>query len=233
VPAVGADLGIAHDGDADRAVFVDASGRYVAGEETLTLLAHDAVERAHGGVVVTPVSAPQSVEDSVRPLGGTVVYTRIGSPTVTREMKERSAIFGGEENGGLVFPAHQLARDGAMTAAAVLDLIARKGTSLADVLKDLPRYTFVKEKVGCPVELREQVLARITEALSKDSERLVTLDGVKAYREGGWVLVRPSGTEPLFRVFAESKDPGRARALAETGLALVRKALSDLGSPSG
>ena len=229
VPAIGADLGIAHDGDADRAVFVDAAGRFVAGEETLTLLARDAVERNPGGVVVTPVSAPQSVEDSVRPLGGTVVYTRIGSPTVTREMQQRSAVFGGEENGGLVFPAHQLARDGAMTAAAVLDLLARKGTSLADVLKDLPRYTLVKEKVGCPVELREKVLARITETLSTDSERVVTLDGVKAYREGGWVLLRPSGTEPLFRVFAESKDPARARALAESGLGLVRKAITDLG----
>jgi phosphomannomutase / phosphoglucomutase len=225
VPTVGADLGIAHDGDADRAVFVDASGRYVAGEETLTLLARDAVERHPGGVIVTPVSAPQTVEDAVRPLGGSVVYTRIGSPTVTREMQQRSAVFGGEENGGLVFPAHQLARDGAMTAAAVLDLLARKGLTLADSLKGLPRYTLVKEKVGCPVELREKVLASITETLSKDSERVVTLDGVKAYREGGWVLLRPSGTEPLFRVFAESKDPARARALAEEGLALVRKAI--------
>jgi phosphomannomutase / phosphoglucomutase len=231
VPSVGADLGIAHDGDADRAVFVDASGRYVPGEETLTLLARDAVERAHGGIVVTPVSAPQSLEDSVRPLGGTVVYTRIGSPTVTREMQVRSALFGGEENGGLVFPAHQLARDGAMTAAAVLDLLARRNASLADVLRDLPRYSLVKEKVACPVELREKVVARLAETLSKDSERVVTLDGVKAYREGGWVLLRPSGTEPLFRVFAESKDPAQARALAERGLALVRQAIADVRGP--
>ncbi len=231
VPAVGADLGIAHDGDADRAVFVDARGRYVAGEETLTLLARDAVERAHGGVVVTPVSAPQSVEDAVRPLGGTVVYTRIGSPTVTREMQQRSAVFGGEENGGLVFPVHQLARDGAMTVAAVLDLLARRGASLEEVLRDLPRYTLLKEKVGCPVEYREKVVARLVEVLSKESERVVTLDGVKAYLDGGWVLLRPSGTEPLFRVFAESKDPARARALVERGLALVREAIADVGGP--
>jgi phosphomannomutase / phosphoglucomutase len=230
VPALGADLGVAHDGDADRAVFVDASGRYVPGEETLTLLARDAVERAHGGIVVTPVSASQSVEDSVVPLGGSVVYTKIGSPTVTREMQTRTAVFGGEENGGLVFPAHQLARDGAMTAAAVLDLLARRQVSLADALRDLPRYALVKEKVGCPVELREKVLAQVTRSLSRDSERVVTLDGVKAYREGGWVLLRPSGTEPLFRVFAESKDPDRARALAETGLGLVRRAIDEVGS---
>jgi len=232
VPALGADLGIAHDGDADRAVFVDATGRYVPGEQILTLLARDAVERNHGGLVVTPVSASQSVEDAVRPLGGEVIYTRIGSPPPTHEMLERRAVFGGEENGGVVFPKHQLARDGAMTAAAVLDLLARRRATLAEVLAELPRYTLVKEKVGCPVELREKVLAHVAVALAKDSDRVVTIDGVKAYREGGWVLLRPSGTEPLFRVFAESKDPMRARALADSGLASVRQALRDLDAKS-
>jgi phosphomannomutase/phosphoglucomutase len=229
VPAAGAELGVAHDGDADRAVFVDASGRYVPGEETLTLLARDAVERAPGSIVVIPVSAPQSVEDAIRPFGGTVVYTRIGSPTVTHEMQARGAVFGGEDNGGLIFPGLHFARDGAMTLAAVLDLLARRETDLASLLKEIPHYTMVKEKVGCPVELREQVVGRLIERFSQDSEKVVTLDGVKAYRPGGWILLRPSGTEPLFRVFAESKDPARARALADTGLAAVRQALDELG----
>ncbi|MGI0072029.1 MAG: phosphoglucosamine mutase [Thermoplasmata archaeon] len=228
VPAAGADLGIAHDGDADRAVFVDASGRFVPGEEILTLLARDAVERHHGGVVVTPVSASQSVEDAVRPLGGSVVYTRIGSPSVTHELEARKGVFGGEENGGLIHPEFQLARDGAMTAAAVLDLLARKGEGLAEVLVGLPRYTLVKEKAPCPVPLRGPVLARVTEALTAGSERVVTIDGIKVYRDGGWMLVRPSGTEPLFRIFAESKDPARARALADSGLSAVRTALAEL-----
>ncbi len=118
-----------------------------------------------------------------------------------------------------------------MTAAAVLDLLARRGVSLADALKDLPRYSLVKEKVACPVALRDPVMARIVTALSRDSERVVTLDGVKAYREGGWVLLRPSGTEPQFRVFAESKDPAKARALADAGLALVRETIAELGPP--
>jgi phosphomannomutase / phosphoglucomutase len=229
VPAVHADLGIAHDGDADRAVFVDASGRYVPGEESLTLLARDQVERHAGGVVVTPVSAPQSVEDAVRAVGGEVVYTRVGSPSVTHEMQARHAVFGGEENGGLIYPAFQYARDGAMTAALLLDVLARKGVPLADLLDGLPRYALVKEKAPCPVALREAVLARLTETLSEGSDRVVTIDGVKVYREGGWILLRPSGTEPLFRVFAESKDPARARALAQAGLAAVRDAVAAAG----
>jgi phosphomannomutase / phosphoglucomutase len=226
VPAVQADLGVAHDGDADRAVFVDAGGRFVAGEETLTLLARDAVERHPGGVVVTPVSAPQTVEDAVRAVGGQVVYTRVGSPSVTHEMQARHAVFGGEENGGLIFPAFQYARDGAMTAAGLLDLLARKGETLAEAIATIPRYAFVKEKAPCPVELRERVLTEITRSLAEGSEKVVTIDGVKVYRDGGWVLLRPSGTEPLFRVFAESKEPARARALADLGLAAVRNAVA-------
>jgi phosphomannomutase / phosphoglucomutase len=232
VPAAGADLGIAHDGDADRAIFVEAGGRYVPGEEMLTLLGKDAVERTPGGIVVTPVSASQSVEDAVTAAGGSVVYTRVGSPSVTHEMQARHAVFGGEENGGLIFPAFQYARDGAMTAAGVLDLLARKGTDLASALAGLPKYTFLKEKAPCPVPLRDAVLARISATLGAGSDRVVTIDGVKVYRDGGWVLLRPSGTEPLFRVFAESKDPARARALADAGLAAVKSAVGELGAPA-
>ncbi|MGA8275603.1 MAG: phosphoglucosamine mutase [Thermoplasmata archaeon] len=226
VPAVGADLGIAHDGDADRAVFVDASGRYVPGEETLALLARDAVERAGGGIVVSPVSASQSLEDAVRPHGGSVVYTRVGSPAVTHEMQSQQAVFGGEENGGLIFPKFQYARDGGMSAAGMLDFLVRKDSSLAEALKSVPRYALVREKVPCPVESRGPVMAHVEAILAEGADRVVTLDGIKAYRDGGWILLRPSGTEPLLRIFAESKDPARARALADEGLTAVRRALA-------
>jgi phosphomannomutase / phosphoglucomutase len=228
VPAVGADLGIVHDGDADRAVFVDATGRYVPGEETLTLLAEEAARRHPGGVIVTPVSTSQSLEDAVTAAGGSVAYTRIGSPVVTHELESRHGIFGGEENGGLIFPEFQLARDGAMSAAAVLDLLARRGSTLAAALVGLPKYTLLKAKEPVPVAVREAVTARVTERLRVGSDRVVTIDGVKAYRDGGWVLVRASGTEPLFRVSAESKDRARAQALANFGLEALRSAVAEV-----
>lgn len=229
VPAIGADLGIAHDGDADRAVFVDAAGQYLPGERMLTLLAREMVRRHSGGVVVTPVSASQSVEDAVRPLGGEVVYTRVGSPVVTREMRARNAVFGGEENGGLIFPAFQLARDGAMTAAALLDHLARTGLSLADAVRDVPAYTLVKEKVACPRELARTVIERLAAEYQAEGGRVVTLDGLKVFRDDGWVLLRPSGTEPLVRVFAEAKEPTRARALADDGIRRVRALIEAAG----
>jgi phosphomannomutase/phosphoglucomutase len=168
------------------------------------------------------------VEDVVRPLGGEVVYTRVGSPVVTREMLRRSAVFGGEENGGLIFPAFQLARDGAMTAAAVLELLAVQEVSLSEAVRDLPAYSLVKEKVTCPVELRAQVLEILAREVEAEGGHPITLDGLKVLRPGGWILLRPSGTEPLIRVFAEAKDPERARALADDGLRRVRSAIEQL-----
>jgi phosphomannomutase/phosphoglucomutase len=225
VPAFGADLGIAHDGDADRAVFVDGKGRYLPGERTLTLMARDAVRRHRGGVVVTPVTSSQSVEDVVRPIGGEVVYTKVGSPTVTREMKARQAIFGGEENGGLIYPELQLARDGAMSAAALLAVLAREEKSLEEAVSDLPAYILRKEKVVCPTSHLDRVFSELAPVFAEESDRVVTLDGIKSYRDGGWVLIRRSGTEPLIRVFAEARDAGTADKLTSHALGLVRAAI--------
>ncbi|MCI4358151.1 MAG: phosphoglucosamine mutase [Thermoplasmata archaeon] len=232
VPAVGADLGIAHDGDADRAIFVDSSGRYLPGEKILALLGRDRVRRQGGGVVVTPVSGTRALEDAIRPLGGEVVYTRVGSPSVTREMQRRSAVFGGEENGGLVFPEFQLARDGAMTAAAMLDYLARTSLSISEAVADLPEYTMVKLKVDCPTDRSSAVLKALADAYQTQRAELVLIDGIKALFSDGWVLLRPSGTEPLIRIFAEAKDPGRARALAEEGKRRVESALGEPPPPA-
>ena len=229
VPSVGADLGVAHDGDADRAVFVCADGTYVPGETMLAVLARDAVERSNGGTVVVPVSTSRCVEDAVAPHGGRVVYTRVGSPSIVRAMREHHAVFGGEDNGGLIVPDFQLARDGAMALAATLDLLTRRGSTLADLVRDVPRYHLLKETVACPVELRAQVLSRVAERLGKGGARIETLDGLKVYSARGWLLLRPSGTEPIFRVAAEAKDASDARALADEGLRTVREALAEAG----
>lgn len=212
VGALRADLGCLHDGDADRAVFVDEGARYVLGDHSLTLLAAEAVRRRKGGLVVTPVSSSMAVEDMVRAAGGRVLYTRVGSPSVAHAMKEHGAVFGGEENGGVIFPEHQLVRDGLRSVAAVLELLAREGEPLSSLLAQVPRYANVKLKVACPEERKADVLARFAKA---QRGRVDATDGVKVFLPEGWVLVRPSGTEPFVRVFAEAKDEAAARRLAE------------------
>ncbi len=217
-----ADLGVAHDGDADRAIFVDETGAFLYGDKSLALLARSELA-AHGGLVVTPVSTSSVLEDVVREAGGHLVRTRVGSPIVARTMLAQGAAFGGEENGGIIFPAHQFCRDGGMTLAKMLEVVAKADRPLSKLAASLPQYSLQKQAVEVPVDRREATLEALV-GLVKD-RKVETIDGVKIYEPDGWVLVRPSGTEPLFRVYAEAKTPERARALAAEGADLVRRAV--------
>jgi phosphomannomutase/phosphoglucomutase len=229
VRALGADFGVAHDGDADRAVFVDDKGTYISGEKILTLLARESIKAHGGGTVVTPVTSSDALAEVIAPFGGKVKYTRVGSPVVTRAMKEVGGVFGGEENGGVIFAEHQMARDGAMTLARVMELIATTGKSLSALLSELPPYHLVKEKVRCPVDLRAKVLEEVPSMLDTGKDMDVnTLDGVKVRLPNGWVLVRPSGTEPIYRIFAESKDKKVAEELAKTTAKKVEALVTEL-----
>src|SRR5207247_8555253 len=203
---------VAHDGDADRAIFVDDRGAFVYGDKSLALLARAAI-RVRGGTVVTPVSTSSLIDDVVKAAGGTVVRTRFGSPIVARTRFETGAAFGGEENGGVIFPDHQCCRDGAMALAKMLELLAKEREALSELLAALPAYHIKKANVAVPVEKREAVLkALVRLAKGRPGD---TTDGAKIRERDGSVLVRPSGTAPTFRVYAEGRTPARRDALAD------------------
>ena len=160
----------------------------------------------------------------MRAEGGRVEYTRVGAPLVARAIYGKGATFGGEENGGMIFPEHMFARDGGMTAAKVVELLARQDGPFSSLLAAIPRYYLEKSSVPCQRERRDAVLARLRE-LAADRKVDVT-DGVKVYGEGGWVLLRPSGTEAILRIYAEGKTPEQAEAMRALGESLVRDALA-------
>src|SRR5439155_883539 len=124
---------------------------------------------------------------------------------------------------GVSFPDHQFCRDGAMSAAKMLELLAHEGKRLSALVAALPQYHLKKANVSVPVERRDAVLASLVE-LTK-GRKVDTTDGVKIVEADGAVLVRPSGTEPIFRVYAEGRTPERADALAAEGVDLIKKAL--------
>lgn len=225
VRETGADLGIAHDGDADRCVFVDGRGGYVEGDLSLAVLAKWVVAARGGGEVVTPVATSSVVQAAVEKAGGTVVYTAVGSPTVARRMMAGGAVFGGEGNGGLIFPDFQYCRDGAMSAAMMLECVAKAGP-LADQIRSLPVYFTEKRKVACPDAVKEGVIRFVdtsTEGAVKDRT-----DGLKITSAMGWVLLRPSGTEPIFRIIAESRDEEDAKELADKYQTMVEGLIASL-----
>jgi phosphomannomutase/phosphoglucomutase len=206
------DLGIIHDGDADRTIFVDDKGSYMYGDRSLAIAAHYACVDNGGGLVVTTVGSSRCVEDAVTAAGGTVMYTRVGSPVVARAMMEHGAVFGGEENGGLIFPQMQYCRDGAMAAARIIEIIAEHG-AMSEIQYRIPAYSQFKTKTQCPNDRKEAVMKEL--AVSAEGDRVDMTDGVKIYFDDGWVLVRPSGTEPIVRIFSEASTDSKARAIAE------------------
>jgi len=146
----GAAFGVAHDGDADRAVFIDEKGQFVEENQEFALIA-DHICHQKNGVIVTPVSTSQMVEIVAKMNHCTVIYTPVGSIYVARTMrslieKGTPVIFGGEGNGGLIFPDHQFCRDGGMTAAMMVAILASHGQKLSILLEQLPKRHMIKPK---------------------------------------------------------------------------------------
>ncbi len=216
VPKVKADIGAAQDGDADRAIFIDENGTYIWGDKTLALGAKYATEKK-GGIAVTPVTTSSCFDDVVKNNNGEVIHTAVGSPIVARVMIDNNSVFGGEENGGLIFPEMQYCRDSAMSIAKILEIMAKKQKSLSELISTIPRYEVFKTKMPCPNDKKEMVMKTLAEKTKDDKDVLEVdeTDGVKLYFQDGWVLMRPSGTEPIFRVYSESKDKKTAEGLAK------------------
>jgi len=220
----GASFGVAHDGDADRSVFVDEKGNYVTGDKSFAVLAGYLVSKNPGSSVVSTVATSDCVGDMVVKNGGKIVLTRVGSPVVARKMKEIGAVFGGEENGGLIYAKHQYCRDAAMTTALMAELIAERG-SLAKLVQEVPTYHQAKLKIGCPNDRKKEVMEALVETARH--KKIDLTDGVKIFEDKDWVIVRASGTEPIFRIFSQSKSEDRAEALAKDYLWKLQQIIGD------
>lgn len=219
----GADIGIVHDGDADRVVFISDGGKYVDGNSSLALLSKYEIQKNGGkGKIVAPVATSFTVRDAAIQSGGEFVFTAVGSPIVARRMIADNGIFGGEENGGLIFARHQFCRDGAMGAAAMLENIALNG-KLSTQIANLPRYYTIKETVMCTEESKPKIIAALPKMIDGNID---TTDGFKILFDDGWVLIRASGTEPKFRVYSESSSEDNARERM-TKYFMIVKSLSE------
>ena len=223
VKSTNADLGIAHDGDADRTICIDEKGDFVFGDKTFALVEKDMLIENGGGIIVTTVATSAAIYDIAEKYGGEVIATRVGDLLVARELKNRNGLFGGEENGGLIFPDFVYGRDAALSTAKIVEIMAKANKPLSELIEELPKYCSSKLKVECPDELKTNVMERIVEATC-DYE-VDTKDGVKILTDEGWVIIRPSGTEPIFRCFAEAENEEDAKKMAEWGISLVKENL--------
>lgn len=201
------DIGVAYDGDGDRSIFCDEQGIVHWGDKTGTLLAKYLISDKHPKAkIVCPVNTTHILTKIAEDNGSEIIHTKVGSVEVSREMVKQNAIIGMEENGGFMYGVLNQVRDGALTTALVLDLLASEGKTLSELLSSLPKVYQYKSKFRCA---EMGLIQKVMDTLKNHGSpmKIETLDGVKIwFDEESWLMLRPSGTEPLIRIYGESTD---------------------------
>ncbi|MEA4957009.1 Phosphoglucosamine mutase [bioreactor metagenome] len=231
VKNLGADLGIAHDGDADRTICIDEKGNFVLGDKSFSLVEkrmlkeknEEGLHKKANNIIVTTVATSTAIYDIADENNGEVIATAVGDLLVARKLMEENGLFGGEENGGLIFPDFVYGRDAALSAAKILEIIATENKKLSELVEELPVYYSEKMKCQCDDDKKQKIMNNIAEEVSKLGYDLDTTDGVKIFKKDGWVIIRPSGTEPIFRCFSESNSQKNATEMANWGISLIEK----------
>ncbi|WP_456368077.1 phosphoglucosamine mutase [Thermococcus sp.] len=226
VKAMKADVGIAHDGDADRIGVIDDEGNFVEYEVMLSLIAGYMLRKFGKGKIITTVDAGFALDDYIRPLGGEVIRTRVGDVAVADELVRHGGVFGGEPSGTWIIPQWNFTPDGIFAGALVLEMIDRLGP-ISELAKDVPRYVTLRAKIPCPNEKKAKAMEIIAKEALKtfDYKRIIDIDGIRIENDDWWILFRPSGTEPIMRITLEAHTEEKAKELMEKAERLVRDAV--------
>ncbi len=205
VVEVGADLGLAFDGDSDRCGFIDNHGHHIAADRLLALLARDLLKRRPGAKIVFDVKASQALPDEIKKYGGEPVMWKTGHSLMKRKMHEIGSPLGGEVSGHLFVGEDYYGFDDApLIALKTLEIISRSGKTVAELFDEIPKLAATPEIIlSAPDNIKFQIIDDMTEALAKEF-KVVTLDGVRAEFQNGWGLVRASNTQPAITLRFEA-----------------------------
>jgi phosphoglucosamine mutase len=220
VVAIGADLGIAHDGDADRMITVDEKGNISPFDSLLAL-----ISKQFDGDIVTTVDAGLCMDESVK---GKVLRTAVGDVNVAEVIIEENAAFGGEPSGTWLHPDFCMCPDGILSGLRMAEIVSRDG-KLSDLLAEIPSYPNIREKITCSKEAKVKVMENMENLLKDAFDDIVevnSLDGVRlTFADDSWVLVRPSGTEDYIRITLESHDADRAEEIRDICVKIINENL--------
>jgi phosphoglucosamine mutase len=211
-----ADVGIAHDGDADRVLAVDDKGRVLAGDTLLALVADYYLATRGGKIIATTVSSSSVVDHVAKRHGARVERCRVGDVFVSNLVKTHHALLGAEPSGPFIFPEVHLCPDGPLAACKILELLDWAKRPLSALVDELPLTHLFRASTACANERKDAVMKEIGSRLEMggDVESVSQMDGVRiSFSDSSWVLVRPSGTEPVIRITVEAFSAQRAKAL--------------------
>jgi len=218
-----ANFGIAFDGDGDRSIFCDNLGNILTGDRSALVLIQHILNKNPDSLVVTCLNSGSNTEVLTEKYNSKVIRTKVGSVEVSRKMLSTNALIGFEENGGFMFGKHNQVRDGCMSLALMLDLLATTNNSLSDKISKLPPSFTTKDKIQCSSQDAEKIIL----SLNHEFPQSDTSDGIKIIIDSkNWVMIRPSGTEPIIRIYAESESQEKLEALMIEFLQKVKSFIS-------
>lgn len=224
VKITGADIGIAHDGDADRMMAIDDTGKMAPFDKLLAL-----ISKKMGGTIITTVDAALCMDECMNEVGGSVIRTKVGDVHVAQEIVKNNATFGGEPSGTWLHPDFCMCPDGLLSALKVVELVSQ-GRALSDLLSEIPEYPTIREKITCPNESKKSIMESVECALEdcyNDVDHVNNIDGIRiTFTDGSWVLIRPSGTEPYIRITLEGKTEERAKEILKISKNFLIKSMN-------
>ncbi|EPA06230.1 phosphoglucosamine mutase [Candidatus Nitrosarchaeum limnium] len=219
-----ADLGIAFDGDGDRSIFCDDKGEILTGDKSALVLTKFILKNNPNSLVVTCLNSGSSIERVANEFNSKVIRTKVGSVEVSRKMVPTNALIGFEENGGFMFGKHNQVRDGCMTLALMLELLANSEKSLSEIILDLPPSFTTKDKISCSYDNSQKLIKFLKDEFPNSD----TTDGIKISSDSkNWVMIRPSGTEPIIRIYGEAESQQKLDTLMSKYIQKAKSVISD------
>ena len=220
-----ADIGIAFDGDADRAFFIDEQGQSITPSAITALIAKRELKRELGSTIIHNLITSRSVAEVVKENGGKAIKTRVGHSFIKQVMKDTNAIFGGEHSGHFYFRDFWFADSGMLAALHVLAALGETSsdTSFSSLIKEFDRYVASGE-----INTRVNDVAATSQKVKEhfagiEGVQIDDLDGLTFASETWWVNIRPSNTEPLLRLNAEARERATMEKVRDEALAIIRK----------
>jgi phosphoglucosamine mutase len=222
------DLGIATDMDGDRVIFITKSGKVISGDFLGAMLAELIWERHPDTTIVVPINTSSIIDFAAK--GRKFSYCKVGPPNIIEAIRENNSKYGFEETGKYIFSEVAIWPDAIITTLMLFSLLQEKQTTLDEIYMNMPRLTGVKTKIPLSRDKSESVMLKVIEIADsyvKDVKSIQNIDGLRInFNDLSWLLLRPSGTEDYFRIFAEHKDPIKATALNTLGEKLIRDAFA-------
>jgi phosphoglucosamine mutase len=227
-----ADIGFAHDLDADRvAIAENGTGKILPEDLSLAIIVKDYLENHESCTLVVNVASSKIFHDLAKKFHADYEEVKVGEVYVATRLnellKKKQNIIGGEGScGGIMIPAFNNARDGPLACAKILEIMAKNDMSISELVKKLPKYYLLKEKIRYPHGKYKNIIEALKDKYSKNYE-INSIDGVKFSNKSSWFLVRASGTEPIMRIFIETEKESKSKKLANEIMELINGIISE------